>query len=81
MSEISDTVKELRALHEHVTAFHAEMGARGFVMAGDTSMRLQQAQALITRVDGAEAAEWLAEANAVAALLRAEGGMVVKSNA
>lgn len=77
MTSITAPLAELRALKEHVTSLNDQLVARGFVMASDTRVRLQDAEALIVEsetVVPAAADDWVARAIALSVVLRVEAG-------
>lgn len=72
---MADNLAELKALRAHVIAVNEALAPQGFTMAGDTKLRLGEADKLIAQADksGVDDA-WSAKAVPLADLLRAECG-------
>lgn len=85
MDTIESAAAELGRLRDTILDQSYRDAAKGFTMASDTQLRLAKAEAMIAQagsqigdVDSTTTAaqEWIAEATALAALLRAEAGQV-----
>jgi len=79
MDTVAECVAELRALTSHIVAMNDEWAKKGFTMASDTRLNLAKAGKLIVKLEGVDeggkaAGALIAEAQALAGVLRAEAG-------